>query len=160
MQRLALAIAALIVIPLPAHANRLQPQDAQDLDALNQQLLVARQDNLDVQRSLTQNDALNLNDCLNEISTSLETLSANLSSISTLVHISSSMVSDFDEKVVNGNLLIDLNSALRFLPIARRYANQNSGFCGSSAIVATRAQTALRLFDESERILQWLKRRF
>ena len=82
-----------------------------------------------------------------------------ISFISTLVVISSTMESQFDESVTNQYLGIQVRNSLKLLPIARRATNLSAGRCGSSAVVVNRAQLALSLFDAGERLLSGLNRR-
>jgi hypothetical protein len=73
--------------------------------------------------------------------------------------ISSLMVTTYDEAAVIRYLRLNASSAAKFLPLARREVNNRAASCGGSAIVVTRAQVALSLLDEGERILSALGRR-
>jgi hypothetical protein len=161
MDRVAAALFVLFFAPIvTAHANMFGPQDTQGLDALRQRILVAQRDNLEVQRSLNQSYAFNALECLNTIDNYLGQFGDEVSFVSTLISISSTMQSQYDESIVNRHLGIEIGSGLMLLPIARRAANSNSALCGSSAIVVYRASVALSLLDEGQRLLLMLNRRF
>ena len=152
----------LILISAPlltVQANLFRSQDAQVLDSFAQRILAAQKDNLDIQRSLNQSYSFEAYQCISDFDIYLGQFGMEISFISTLVVISSTMESQFDESVTNQYLGIQVRNSLKLLPIARRATNLSAGRCGSSAVVVNRAQLALSLFDAGERLLSGLNRR-
>jgi hypothetical protein len=157
------AVTVLLLTFIPAltvQANLFGSQDVQIVDAFVKKVHFAQKDNLDIERSLSQNHAFEAYQCISEFDIYLGQLEAEVSFISALINISGAMEAKSDEGIVNRHLAIQVQSSLRLLPIARQATNVSAGHCGSSAIVASRAQFALSLLDEGERLFLWVNRRF
>jgi hypothetical protein len=149
----------ILLLGTTALAGIFQIQDARVFDTLIQKVNAANSDDVSAIRSLAAAHRFDEAQCLNEISHELESLHYELSEISTLIAVSASMDIQSDETTVLGYLRIDMNSTMKFLPLARRDMNNQAAFCGGNALVVSRAQTGLSLLEDSERLLLSLQRR-
>jgi len=149
------------VIPSEALAqgNAFWSQATTALEAISRRVLEARRDNLQVINSLDNDNEVDGVHCLNEISNQLVDLESHLDTVSMLVNIRNLMETAGDQAEVSRYLTAEIDNSLNSLPLHRRALNLNPEFCGSSAAIADRAQTARSLFDEGQHLLSGLKQR-
>jgi hypothetical protein len=162
MRRVGVVIASISLlgaVTASARANKFHPQDANALEALVQRITLAKGDNNTVLKPIISQHDFETVSCLEAINQALDSCYSYVTTILTLIRISSSMETSVDEVTVNGYLADELTYALKLLPLDRQGVNNNVGYCGRSAVIATRAQVALSILEDGERILLWLSRR-
>lgn len=158
--RKATSLAMLIAIALvfTEEASAFAPRDNTALVSLSSRIITAQRDDLDAAHSLIGTGAFDSAQCLMDIGEYLGEFGDTSSFILTLTDIANEIKNPFDIGVVERYLAIQARNGLGMLPIARRAANLSAGHCGWSAVVVSRANVALSLFDEGERLLRSLSR--
>jgi hypothetical protein len=155
------AIVALLAVTLThsphATGNTFGGQDALLFANLGQRTVVFRRDILDAQHAVPPSSSSH--NCLSEIFHEVDIISYILQEMTVLIGTSGEMINPRDEADVNKTISGEVNYSLHELTNARKIVNLTTGYCATSAIVATKAQETLSLFTEIENALHLIERR-
>jgi hypothetical protein len=119
-----------------------------------------QKDSLDGVQTFIGQRAFDEANCLNEINNDLSSTHLVISQLNDLLFLSAAMETAADELTVNSVIRKNIRYGLSVLPLHRKSINHNGAYCGRNTYVATKAQSALVLLDEAERILRSIGRRF
>jgi hypothetical protein len=159
VQHLRIIAVLLVLAATPAQANTFAPQDAQPFTALVRRLLDAQRDNLTGVQALNAQHSLDDVQCLNDVNSEVVSLHFIVSEISDLLYLSTQMQNIVDEMTVNRLLSEQIRLGLAILPNTKKSINLHAAYCARNAFVSSRAQGALFLLDEAERLMRSISRR-
>jgi hypothetical protein len=149
-----------VLSPSSVQAKRFSDQDHVVLDAITKRLETASRDSLDAAQASITGYNVDASDCLTGILDATDVTDEIISSASTLTFLSGAMANLADEQLVDRFLELQIKRGLSSIAHARRVINLQSGRCGTSAIVANKAQLFLSILDDGERVLSAFSRRF
>jgi len=159
VQNLRIIAILLALVITPAQANVFGPQDIQSISALVRRLLDAQRDNLTGRQALNAQHAFDDYQCLTDVNSEIIALHFIVSEIHDLLDLSIQMETAIDEMTVNRSLSAQIRYGLGYLPNTRKNINLSAAYCARNAFVSTKAQAALLLLDEAERLLREISRR-
>jgi len=136
-----------------AHANLLTSTDLVPITQLKQQLLQLLRD----MNSAANTGGSQIQECLINMQDDVKEIYDNIQRLDELSSISTKMQLEFDEKIVNDTLRLDISSVKKSLTLLRESINLSAGYCGQYSLVSQKAQEALELFAQANNIIDALE---